>query len=287
MLEGEALQVEPELAPMHRTFTQSALHPLLLRAPFVFRTYTKPLGYAGTTRWSTSCCPIRARGRAPISRSSTPPSCSRRWRPHNRIELLIEYLNGMAEKARAAGRPFRLLNVGCGPAVEIQRFIETYPNPELLSFQLVDFSEETLAYTREAHRRRRRTCRRARAGRVRAPVGARSAEAAHRAGPQPAGVRRRLHCAGLFDYLSDKVCSRLISYFASRTYEGGSVLATNVHASNPEKFSMEHMLEWYLIYRDEANMLSLLPPNCQDPKVYCDSTGVNVFVQATVHHPSA
>src|SRR5437868_8398510 len=45
--EGEARLVEEELAPAHRAFAQSALHPLLLRAPFVFRTFTKPLGYAG------------------------------------------------------------------------------------------------------------------------------------------------------------------------------------------------------------------------------------------------
>ena len=31
----------------HRNFAQTALHPLLLRAPFVYRTFAKPLGYAG------------------------------------------------------------------------------------------------------------------------------------------------------------------------------------------------------------------------------------------------
>ena len=288
MLEGEALQVEPELAPMHRTFTQSALHPLLLRAPFVFRTYTKPLGYAGDYEMVNQLLSDPRQGPSTYFQivNATFLQSAVAAAHRNRIELLIEYLNGMAEKARAAGRPFRLLNVGCGPAVEIQRFIETYPNPELLSFQLVDFSEETLAYTRE-----RIEGAAARAGaRVQVEYVHQSVHdlLKRRIAPDP-NLQEfdAVYCAGLFDYLSDKVCSRLSSYFASRTYEGGSVLATNVHASNPEKFSMEHMLEWYLIYRDEANMLSLLPPNCQDPKVYCDSTGVNVFVQATVHHPSA
>ena len=68
-----------------------------------------------------------------------------------------------------------------------------------------------------------------------------------------------VYCAGLFDYLSDKVCARLLQYFAARTNVGGTVLVTNVHSSNPQKISMEHLLEWHLIYRDEGQLESLLP----------------------------
>ena len=68
-----------------------------------------------------------------------------------------------------------------------------------------------------------------------------------------------MYCAGLFDYLSDKVCARLLQYFVARTNPGGKVLVTNVHSSNPQRISMEHLLEWHLIYRDEAQLESLLP----------------------------
>ncbi len=71
-----------------------------------------------------------------------------------------------------------------------------------------------------------------------------------------------VYCAGLFDYLSDKVCSRLLQYFAARTNPGGTVLVTNVHSSNPQKISMEHLLEWHLIYRDEAQLKAC----CQRPR---------------------
>ena len=43
----------------------------------------------------------------------------------------------------------RVLNVGCGPAVEIQRFARQSPHSDQLEFVLVDFSEETLEYTRQ------------------------------------------------------------------------------------------------------------------------------------------
>jgi extracellular factor (EF) 3-hydroxypalmitic acid methyl ester biosynthesis protein len=86
----------------------------------------------------------------------------------------------------------------------------------------------------------------------------------------------------VFDYLSDKVCTRLLQYFASRTNAGGSVLVTNVHSANPQKVLMEHLLEWHLIYRDEAQVESLLPLPGADRRIYTDETGANVFADLAV-----
>ena len=40
-------RVEEELQPAHQAFAKRQLHPLLLCSPFVYRTFQKPLGYAG------------------------------------------------------------------------------------------------------------------------------------------------------------------------------------------------------------------------------------------------
>jgi extracellular factor (EF) 3-hydroxypalmitic acid methyl ester biosynthesis protein len=45
---------------------------------------------------------------------------------------------------------------------------------------------------------------------------------------------------------------------------------------------MEHILEWYLIYRDEAKMQAILPARRGETHVYTDPTGVNVFAETTV-----
>src|SRR5437588_5229292 len=39
--------VEPDLHPAYRAYTKRQIHPLVLCSPFLFRTYAKPLGYAG------------------------------------------------------------------------------------------------------------------------------------------------------------------------------------------------------------------------------------------------
>jgi extracellular factor (EF) 3-hydroxypalmitic acid methyl ester biosynthesis protein len=171
----------------------------------------------------------------------------------NRIDILVDFLKHLADTARRAGKTFRILNVGCGPAIEVQRFLQSYPYPEVLSFELVDFSEETLAWTREKLS--------SIVTRIGKPVAINYVhDSVHKllkrqidSASDSAREFDAVYCAGLFDYLSDKVCSRLTAHFAARTRHGGTLLITNVHSNNSMKFFMEHLLEWYLIYRDEAN----------------------------------
>jgi extracellular factor (EF) 3-hydroxypalmitic acid methyl ester biosynthesis protein len=181
------------------------------------------------------------------------------------------------------GRQVRILNVGCGPAVELQRLIASGADLSRLSFTLLDFSRETLDYTRE------------RIDAVMAETGRRVEvnyvqESVHDLLKRPAQSQALeggrgfefIYCAGLFDYLSDKVCTRLIRYFMSRSAPGARMLLTNVHSSNPERHGMEHLLEWHLIYRDEAQMMSVMSEVGAAIDLYTDQTGVNVFAETTL-----
>ena len=283
-LNGQASLVEDDLAPAHRAFAQAALHPLLLRAPFVHRTFTKPLGYAGDYQMVNQILGDPRQGPSTyfqiINTAFLQTAVATAHR--HRVELLTGFLKRTADLARAAGRPYRILNIGCGPAAEIVRFIDSYPEPHWLSFELLDFSAETLAWTGQTLAELQR-----RVGKTVAVDYVQ--DSVHQllkrrvdAGQQGMGEFDAVYCAGLYDYLSDKVCTKLTAYFASRTRAGGTLLLTNVHTSNPERYSMEHVLEWYLIYRDEARLQALLPAGCGQPRLYTDPTGVNVFIEAQV-----
>ena len=50
---------------------------------------------------------------------------------------------------------------------------------------------------------------------------------------------------------------------------------------------MEHFLEWYLIYRDEAGLLAAVPPGVDVVETYTDPIGANVFVEAIVRNPGS
>lgn len=284
ILETEASDIEANLAPAHRAFAQTALHPLLLRSPFVYRTFTKPLGYAGDYEMVNQILGDPQEGPSTYFQivNVTFLKAQVAQAHRNRIDILVNFLKQLALKAKAEGRQYRVMNLGCGPAVEIQRFLREFEEPELLQFELIDFSQETLDYAKarlsEAAKQGSTTL---------------SAEFIHqsvhelikRPARKAAEVRDcdAVYCAGLFDYISDKVCNRLLTYFATRTRPGGRILATNVHSNNPERlFTMEHLLEWYLIYRNEQQLAATFPEECQDITTYVDATGVNVFGEATV-----
>ena len=256
--EAEASRVEPEFEPVHRAFAQAAIHPLVLRAPFVYRTFAKPLGYAGDYQMVNQILGNPREGPSTyfelVNYMFLQAGVAQAHR--NRVDILHARLQELVDEARAAGRPLRVLNVGCGPAVELQRLVAGPQDLGQMEVVLMDFSEETLQYAK-----------------------ARIDEVARVAGRCPPRIELRhesvhqllkrsardevvapheqfdyIYCAGLFDYLADKACARLNSYFESRLKPGGSLLVTNVHLYNPERYWMEHFMEWYLIYRNEAGI---------------------------------
>jgi extracellular factor (EF) 3-hydroxypalmitic acid methyl ester biosynthesis protein len=282
--EEEAAKVPPELEPAHRAFAQAAIHPLVLRAPFVYRTFAKPLGYAGDYQMVNQILGNPREGPSTyfelVNFMFLQAGVAQGHR--NRVNILFERLQTFAAKTHEQGRPMRILNVGCGPAGELQRLAASEQPLDHLEVTLMDFSDETLLYTSQ-----------------------KLIEAAHAAAREPLKVTLRhesvhqllkrssrdqkiavgeqydyIYCAGLFDYLADKACARLIAYFDHHLRPGGTLLVTNVHSSNPERYWMEHFMEWYLIYRDEAGLTKLFPASLPDIVNYTDATGVNLFAEA-------
>ncbi len=281
-IEEEASTVPVEDSVAHRNFAQSALHPLILRAPFVYRTFAKPMGYAGDYEMVNQILADPRQGPNTyfqvINTLFLHAAVAEAHR--NRINILVDYLGRAAELAVREGRKVNILNVGCGPAVEIQRFIETHPNPELLSFTLVDFSKDTLDYTRSCIESvARKHGKTANVRFVHESVHDLLKRAVRRDSGEDQEVYDFVYCAGLFDYLSDKVCARLLQYFELRSRPGSQVLVTNVHSSNPERNGMEHLLEWHLIYRDDRQLEAVLPLDRSATRIYKDATGANVFAE--------
>ena len=90
-----------------------------------------------------------------------------------------------------------------------------------------------------------------------------------------------VYCAGLFDYLSQRVCKRLVELFCTMAKPGGLVIVTNVSDDNPSKAWMEYLVEWNLIYRGRKEMEDLVPENVpvQSINIIPDKTGVNLFLE--------
>lgn len=285
-LEAEAADLPEEDAPLHRAFAQAALHPLVLRAPFVWRTFAKPLGYAGDYEMVNQILSDPRQGNSTyfqiVNAMFLRAAVAQAHR--NRIDLLVAFLLRALDEAERDGRTLRILNVACGPAIEVQRLIATGRDLSRLHFTLLDFSRETLDYTRSRIEEASRQHGQAVAvDYVHESVHDLLKRPARQPAAAPGEGQDIVYCAGLFDYLSDKVCNRLMRYFLHRCNPGARLLVTNVHSANPERFGMEHLLEWHLIYRDEAQMRAMIPEVDGPIDLYTDDTGVNLFAEFGAH----
>jgi extracellular factor (EF) 3-hydroxypalmitic acid methyl ester biosynthesis protein len=62
---------------------------------------------------------------------------------------------------------------------------------------------------------------------------------------------------------------------------GGLLVATNVDSTNPNRQTMENLLEWHLIYRSHQQFESLRPEAAPDAEcgIRADPTGCNLFFE--------
>jgi extracellular factor (EF) 3-hydroxypalmitic acid methyl ester biosynthesis protein len=279
-LEGEAKRLLPEESAIHREYTQNSMHPLLLRAPFAYRTFAKPLGYAGDYEMVNQILSDPRQGPSAYFQIvntaflNTAVAAAHR----NRIDILVDKISEIS--SRSTDIKIRILNVACGPAQEMQRAIEIGKLSENTEVSLLDFSQETLDYTKsKIDKTQKKTGNKTTFKYLNESVHEILKRATRNKLVEEKNKYDFIYCAGLFDYLNDKVCSRLIEYFVSVASKDAKILVTNVHTSNPEKNIMEHVLEWHLVYRDEKIMESILPVTRKNTKIFLDKTGVNVFAE--------
>lgn len=278
--EHEASLVAPEEIMTHKSFSRRELHPLTLCAPIVDRSYNKPLGFAGDYEMiNMTLGTSSARGENTYASLihnyfiETQTPLSNRYRSidlQNRIQT-------EAERVINEERIFNLLNIGCGPALELQRFIEESVLSNQTTINIMDFNQETLDF-----------------------VDSKINEAMRKSGNKPVvkfinksidDLLKEVHmedslypetfdmiyCAGLFDYFSNHICKRLTKAYYSWIKPGGLVTITNVHPKNPVRYIMEHLLEWHLIYRDEKEVADLAPANTKYT-VSAEKLGINIFL---------
>jgi extracellular factor (EF) 3-hydroxypalmitic acid methyl ester biosynthesis protein len=90
-----------------------------------------------------------------------------------------------------------------------------------------------------------------------------------------------IYCAGLFDYLTDAVCQRLLTVLYAWVAPGGLLLATNVDATLNDlrsfRHSLDFLLDWQLTYRQSSRLTALVPKSIADCSVKSDETGVNLL----------
>jgi extracellular factor (EF) 3-hydroxypalmitic acid methyl ester biosynthesis protein len=280
--EEAADQIEEELQPFHRTYAKRQLHPHLLCSPFAYRTYHKPLGYAGDYEMVNMIVGEPLKGSSLFAKTinlwflSQAPAEAHR----NRIKYLTKLLAQETRRVAHEARPARIFNLGCGPAAEIQTFLTQNDLCDWSHFTLLDFNDETLEHVKTVlEYLQKRFGRQTKFEIIKKSVHQVLKDAAKLGAHME--TYDLIYCAGLFDYLSDRICKRLMNIFYDLLAPGGLLVATNVDTSNPSRHTMEQVLDWHLIYRNHQQLMALVPDLGPDGS-YCikaDPTGCNVLLE--------
>jgi extracellular factor (EF) 3-hydroxypalmitic acid methyl ester biosynthesis protein len=286
--ESIVAKLEKESHPQYYAHLRRQLHPFLLGSPFAHRAFSKPLGYAGDYQMVDMMIRPPYEGATLFAKiingwllGQSPAQAHR-----NRVDYLERKLFEETVRVKASGRINKVLNLGCGPADEVQRFFARQNISRHAALTLVDFNEETLRFLQDKLEGIKKGLAR--------PVsfqlikrsvfqilkdGGRSIRFAN---GEPYDY---IYCAGLFDYLSDSVCRQLMNIFYEMLAPDGLLLATNatdaLNCSRPFRYSMEYLLDWYLIYRDKAQFTTLAPDQADTDTVavIAEDTGANLFLE--------
>jgi extracellular factor (EF) 3-hydroxypalmitic acid methyl ester biosynthesis protein len=277
-------QIEEPLRPAHRFYTRQQIHPLVLCSPFVHRAFQKPMGYAGDYETINMILNDPFIGGSLFAKIinfcfwSQPPAEAHRNRITYLNNCLIEETQRVWENEKRVNKVF---NLGCGPAKEIQNFL-THDLADFTDLTLVDFNTETLTFAEKILEDiRQQQGKKTALKTVKMSVHQILKESGKTSDLLVSQKYDLVYCAGLFDYLSDRVCKRMVEIFYEMVAPGGLLIVTNVDASNPIHNILEYILEWHLNYRDAKQMGQLIPSHVQvqDTKIKRDPTGVNIFLE--------
>ncbi|HEY6168551.1 MAG TPA: class I SAM-dependent methyltransferase [Verrucomicrobiae bacterium] len=282
-----AANISEDRKAAHAVYAKRQLHPLVMSSPFMHRIFRKPLGYPGDYEMVNMIL------RNPIEGSSVFAKVLNAWflsqgpaeAHRNRIKYLTRRFIEESASARARNGGLKIFNLGCGPAREVANFMAESELSHSAEFTLLDFNDETLTYTNGAlSKARAQHSRRTKIEFQKKSV-AQVLKASRRAPDSRYDV---IYCAGLFDYLSDRICKQLMNSFHDMLAPGGLLVATNVDVFNPIKSIMGYIFEWHLIYRDAQQMAALAPDGAapDDCKVSADMTGSNIFLEVRKPRPN-
>jgi extracellular factor (EF) 3-hydroxypalmitic acid methyl ester biosynthesis protein len=274
--------IEEDLQPAHRAFGQRQLHPHLLCAPFIYRTYTKPLGYAGDYEMMNMIIRNGYEGGSLFAKlvnayllDQDGPQAVR-----NRVDFLTTKIIEETCRTTRLGKTANIFCVACGPAWEVVNFLAEHPLADQARFQLLDFNEETLQYTaNKIDEVTKKNHRRTQVKFVKNSV----QNLLRGSGKSAAGDSGfdLIYCSGLYDYLNNRVCKALNTHLYDLLLPGGLLVVGNFAPNTPVKNFIEHFLEWFLIYRDGRQLAALAPEQASEGScvVKAEPTSSNIFLE--------
>jgi extracellular factor (EF) 3-hydroxypalmitic acid methyl ester biosynthesis protein len=198
----------------------------------------------------------------------------------NRVTYLLDKIRKVTDLvAREEGREAKIMTVGCGPAIELQKFVELDENSNHTVLTLVDFEKEALEHAKEKilelkilHSRNLKMYPRL--------FTILQLIKDFKRGKEIFEKQDLIYCSGLFEYLNASTCKALIDLFYQYLNPGGQIIIGNFDEACAYRYFLEYCGEWYMVYRNEELMIDLASElkNTKAVFVEKEDTGYNDFL---------
>lgn len=268
-----------------RAFSLRQLDAQLMASPMAYRARHKPLGYPGDFEVMNGMYGRHFSGPTLFAKAMNlalvmiPAAQAVR----NRKELVKGRLWAALDAHSERGEPLRILSVAAGPAEEVFGLLAQREQIEVpLEIVLFDQDRSALAYS---YARLSRLVAARWQGTVRVVHLHDSITRLLRGSTQLAAASgfHAVYACGLFDYLQPHSWVSLCRTLYETLAPGGTLYVGNMVPACPSRWLMEFHLDWFLEYRERAELLELARRAA--PGALCtlleEPTGVNPFVALT------
>lgn len=261
-----------EVRALACTFFREQLQPFVYQSPLARRSLAKPLGYPGDYEMLSLICRNETMGSSLFARCLE--RCFLDHPEPQAVRNRVEYMTERLRRVATGEGERKVLSVVSGPALEIEQFVQTEPQPKLdrVSFDLLD--QDALALKNTQWRLRRlehRLRKRAKTFLVQGSL----------IQLMETGVGKDkydlVYSAGLFDYLPDAVARRLAQRLFTAVRPGGSLIIGNFDASAPTQFGMGLIFDWHLIYRAATDLERIFDIPEARVRIEREPLGINLF----------
>jgi hypothetical protein len=260
-----------------KRLTEQLVTPHLLDGPIWRRSYEKPLGYPGDFQVMQYVYDGTDQGDSAYARLCHRVGIEVGMCVRTRMQMIAERLTGLLA---GDGEALRVASLGCGPAVEVAAALGGLPQHRAAVFTLIDQDRVALdrAYANVL------PLVNARAPRLQADLLQLSFGQllAGTAALRHLPPQDMIYCAGLIDYLPEQQAQGLVAALFGRLAPGGTLVVGNMKAGTDNVWPLGFVLDWELIYRDEAQMhglAALTKPAAVE--LALDPTGYNYLLHLT------
>jgi SAM-dependent methyltransferase len=269
-----------------KEFSLRNLHEFFIRSPWLRRAREKPLGYPGDFELMNGIYGYGVYGnfsgstlfaKAMNMLSTEAPSAVS---VVERKNLIRQRLSVVLDTCKPAGRAIRILSLAAGPAQEIYELLdkrESIPHP--VEIVLFDQDKRALAF---AYGRLKQLVAEKWGKQVRLVY---LHDTIKRLLRDPHlfasfGEFDTIFSCGLFDYLPQPTAVTLTNSLFSSLAPGGRLHIGNQTPLNPSRWAMEFHCDWYLIYREHADMMAFAQAGAPSAEIFIEEepTGINPFV---------